>query len=295
MYRRILLATAILALVVLSGAYAKPVHAAGVSGAIWTTLFDGSDVNGNIYTDKNDVYLNGGPGRGAGTNAPGLSPDGFYVFMVTDPSGKTLLSTDKAQCRIVVVSGGIMTGAAPAGGCEHKNGSALAGTPVQLMPYNNTPNSGGEYKVWLTPLISYLCPLSAVSCDAGTWGFDSSSSKRDNFKVKIPEFQEIDTQFQDAAGVPLDGYRIQWIDTFGNANTKWSYVNEFIPHLAHVEAVEVGQHAIVIEDQPGCTVGSVLVNTTLLKTFGAQTVPIRITQAMKNKGNFTVFIRVYCQ
>ena len=64
---------------------------ANVSGAIWTTLSDGTEVNGNIYDAKEDVYLNGGPGKGAGSNAPGL-PDGTYIFMVTNPSGKTLLS-----------------------------------------------------------------------------------------------------------------------------------------------------------------------------------------------------------
>jgi hypothetical protein len=35
-----------------------------------------------------------------------------YVFMVTDPSGKTLLSTDRAGCRQFVVAGGIITACA---------------------------------------------------------------------------------------------------------------------------------------------------------------------------------------
>jgi hypothetical protein len=34
---------------------------AAVSGAIFTTRADGTEVNYNIYSDKNDVYLNGGP------------------------------------------------------------------------------------------------------------------------------------------------------------------------------------------------------------------------------------------
>ena len=78
------------------------------SGAIFTTLPDGSEVNYNIYASKNDVYLDGGPGIGAPITAAGLD-DGRYVFQVTDPSGRVLLSTDPAKCRQVDVAGGIIT------------------------------------------------------------------------------------------------------------------------------------------------------------------------------------------
>ncbi len=37
-----------------------------VTGAIFTTLEDGTRVNANHYADERDVYLDGGPG----TNAP---------------------------------------------------------------------------------------------------------------------------------------------------------------------------------------------------------------------------------
>src|SRR6516225_9581109 len=81
----------------------RPAHADPVSGAIFTTDASGNVVNQNQYAAKQDVYLNGGPGVNAPPGAAGLSPDGVYIFMVTDPSGKTLLSTDPAQCREVVV------------------------------------------------------------------------------------------------------------------------------------------------------------------------------------------------
>src|SRR5215217_8864891 len=68
------------------------------SGAIFTTLPDGSEVNFNHFDLKTDVYLDGGPGPGAPQEAAGLD-DGIYVFQVTDPSGKTLLSQDIAACR----------------------------------------------------------------------------------------------------------------------------------------------------------------------------------------------------
>src|SRR5215210_1475674 len=68
-------------------------------GAIFTSTGDGATVNANIYDDKNDVYLNGGP---QGMSNTGLPP-GTYYFQVTDPSGATLLSTDPASCRQLTV------------------------------------------------------------------------------------------------------------------------------------------------------------------------------------------------
>jgi hypothetical protein len=65
---------------------AASVAAHAPSGAIFTTLPDGSEVNFNIYEAKEDVYLDGGPGIGAPQTAAGLD-DGIYVFQVTDPSG----------------------------------------------------------------------------------------------------------------------------------------------------------------------------------------------------------------
>lgn len=58
-------------------------------GAIFTSKGDGTSVDQNIYDDKCDVYLNGGPQN---ANSQGL-PDGTYYFQVTDPSGATLLSS----------------------------------------------------------------------------------------------------------------------------------------------------------------------------------------------------------
>lgn len=266
--------------------------AAQVAGAIWTTLPDGSVVDGNIYALKTDVYLNGGPGMGAGTNAPGLDPDGTYVFMVTDPSGKTLLSTDNAECRQVEVINGSFAGAV--GPCPHAEGTAAVGVPVQLIPYDDTPNNGGEYKVWLTPLDKYTCPTDQVSCDSDNWGFIPRWSKTDNFKVKEWVWQEIDTEFIAPDGRLLDGYSVQWIDTLGASNTKWTRAFPGNWHVANVEAVEEGVHYIILEDQPGCTIGHVVTNRGLLKKFGPQAVPIRITNGTLKKGNFTELVTVYC-
>lgn len=68
-------------------AAAMPAAAHAPSGAIFTTVADGSEVNFNIYPNKPSVYLDGGPGPGAPQTAAGLD-DGTYVFMVTNPSAR---------------------------------------------------------------------------------------------------------------------------------------------------------------------------------------------------------------
>lgn len=155
--------------------------AAQFFGAIFTSTAGGGTVNGNVYENKEDVYLNGGPQN---ANSQGL-PDGDYYFQVTDPSGATLLSTDPAVCRQATVVGGKMAGAAQASvdaGCAHANGdfNAANGTmPVQLIPYNNTPNAGGEYKAWLIKKAA-----ATVGEDGITLSFGGGDAKTDNFKIR---------------------------------------------------------------------------------------------------------------
>src|ERR1700731_4240610 len=103
--RKVVFGLAVLAFAV--AFFSAPANAQ-LSGAIFTTVANGSEVNFNIYGAKTDVYLDGGPGPGAPQTAAGL-PDGVYVFQVTDPSGKTLLSTDIAACRRFQVTTGIIT------------------------------------------------------------------------------------------------------------------------------------------------------------------------------------------
>jgi len=163
----------------------SPVHGDGapLPGAIWTTVADGSRVDANIYADKNDVYLNGGPDHDGSA-----LPADMYVFQVTNPSGSTLLSSDNASCRQVTVddSGRFSGVVVVPNGCQHPMGTD-AGTgakTVQLMPYGDTPNPGGEYKAWLTPLSAFLA--CGASLDTlGSAGF-CGATKTDNFKVRLP-------------------------------------------------------------------------------------------------------------
>jgi hypothetical protein len=141
---------------------AVPVLAAGpISGAIFTTDSDCSGVDLNIYGDKEEVYLNGGPSH---PGAAGL-PDGDYYVKVTEPNG-TLLGTSvgSANETPVHVTGGEFDQCYKLSDILIKNSDGSPG-------YDDTTNSGGEYKAW----------VSTVST------FDNDLSKTDNFKVKPQE------------------------------------------------------------------------------------------------------------
>ena len=109
-----------------------------LTGSVKTTLPDGSAVNGNIYTSKSDVYVYGDQ----------LGDVTTVYIRVTDPSGATVLS-DVKQVSVTDGSFG----------------------PVQLPAFADTPNNGGEYKVWVS----------------SSTDFEHSCTKTDNFKVKGEE------------------------------------------------------------------------------------------------------------
>jgi hypothetical protein len=181
-------------------------------GAIFTTTKTGTVVNGNIYAAKCDVYLDGGPGPNAPKDAAGL-PDGDYYFQVTDPSGKTLLSTDIVANRRITVSGGIIVSALHPTGLDADWGAAT----VQLCPFNDTPNNGGEYKAWVTPVGDFVGDPNIVDngySASNKHGFVDAASKTDNFKVKarpgacltVIKFEDIDGDGRQDSGEPL----LQW-------------------------------------------------------------------------------------
>lgn len=128
-----------------------------VPGAIFTTDSGCTGVDLNIYSNKGDVYLDGGP---AHPKAAGLA-DGSYYVQVTDPSGATVLG--KSSTADVTVKEGEF---------EHCYQLAdivnSASSGFTAKGYDDTPNEGGEYKVW-------------VSTDPT---FTNSLTKTDNFKVK---------------------------------------------------------------------------------------------------------------
>lgn len=278
------------------------------SGAIFTTLSDGTEVNLNQFPSKEAVYLDGGPGPGAPQHAAGLD-DGTYVFQVTDPSGKDLLSTDFARCRQFTVSSGVISAVVDTD-CEHNTGSDVdhSAVTVQLMPYLDTTNQGGVYKVWIVELNDFLesCEelgttngLDAVNCGfepGNAHGFEGGHHKTDNFKVKIDVPREIDTRFFDAdTGQVLLGRGITWIDTLGGRNNKWSYYKPelLVFNEAHVEAVENGNHQIVVDNQPGCEVHDITLtritprsSSTQYVGHGPQAVWVRVSPKDKEVSYF---------
>ena len=133
---------------------ALPVLAAGpMSGAIFTTDIGGS-VNINIYGNKTDVYLNGGP---AHPGAAGL-PDGYYYVKVTEPDGTLLGNSTSA---VVHVTSGEFD-------LAYQLWAILVKASDGTQGYDSTSNPGGEYKVWVSQYSDFL----------------PSQSKTDNFKVK---------------------------------------------------------------------------------------------------------------
>jgi len=266
--------------------------AAGLSGAIFTTDASGVPVNLNQYAAKEDVYLNGGPGINAPVDAAGL-PAGTYSFQVTDPSGKTLLSTDAVACRqFTVDASGVIQSVAAGGACAHATGISGDdnGITVQLFPFADTPNNGGVYKVWVTL-------TSSLNCDAAgnKFCFVPGDSKTDNFKVKAGAVVEIDTRFFKGASGPIDGLAAVWTDTNGASNRKYSEFNPRVLafHEAHVEAAEQGSHLITVSNQAGCTVLSAVTNGRSYQASGGSVV-VPVSVKNHNTGDTTYFVDVQC-
>jgi hypothetical protein len=166
-----------------------------LSGAIFTTNQKGEPVNMNIYNNKRQVYLDGGPGPGAPVGAAAL-PEGDYYFQVTDPSGQTLLSSDSIGSRKFTISdvGVIVSAVHSTNDDADYGGSPYYAKVVQLYPFDDTPNNGGVYKVWVTPVDCY-------NPGEGKHGFIPKYSKTDNFKVRGKVDQYLCVQkFKDCDG-----------------------------------------------------------------------------------------------
>lgn len=165
-----------------------PALAEAINGAIYTSRSDGVTVNANLYEAKADVYLNGGP-----ANAPqcsgGSLDDGDYVFQVTDPSGADLLSSDSVWDRAFRVAGGKISlnlGTHP-DSSDDPGDDILPGVcgsvAIQVAPYDDSPNGGGVYKLWITRISDFQAAC-GVGVDCGLAGFIPGSTKTDNFRVR---------------------------------------------------------------------------------------------------------------
>jgi hypothetical protein len=155
--RQILISLAVLGVLALATTSA---FMAGGAGAIFTTNAACNGTNINIYADKGDVYLDGGPVH---PGAAGLD-DGSYYVKVEAPSG-TLLGTSvgSGNPTPIVVSAGEFASCYQLAAIVIKASDASAG-------FDTTDNPGGEYKVTVSK-----DPL-----------FGPGTIKSDNFKV-IPQ------------------------------------------------------------------------------------------------------------
>jgi hypothetical protein len=167
--------TAAKLLLVLASLSAGALWAHAINGAIYTSLPGGTTVNANNYALKSDVYLNGGPNNAQCSS--GSLDDGQYYFQVTDPSGTTLLSSDAIGERAFTVSGGVIDTYDGTTHATAPNTGPCGGISIQLIPYADTPNSGGVYKVWVTRTSDY-------SPGDGNFGFVSGHTKTDNFRTR---------------------------------------------------------------------------------------------------------------
>src|ERR1700692_2190719 len=208
---------------------------AGLTGAIFTTNSNGTVVNGNQYDSPCSVYLNGGPGPHAPAHAAGL-PDGDYYFQVTDPSGKTLLSTDPVANRRFPGPGGVImawigNGTDPIhltgidqdelGAITIRLANLNCASQAQTPDFAPSPNNGGAYKVWVTPTSS-LVP--EASCLTGCfYGFIPSASKTDNFKVNANAVTFCLTVSKvDGGGAPVGQWSFNLTDPLHTSNTYYT-------------------------------------------------------------------------
>ncbi|UCD91979.1 MAG: hypothetical protein JSV43_07045 [Methanobacteriota archaeon] len=259
-------------------------------------------VNANHYADKRDVYLNGGPGAHAPPWAAGL-PDGNYYFQVTDPSGKKLLSMDPVYCREFRVEDGVFAEFVSIGrdyipikGNGNGNGKGGNGDPVpchipgwehgqhdlgwnlwansltiQLMPYKDTPNKGGVYKVWATPTGFFVGDPNDV--DAGYspgnfHGFIPAHSKTDNFKAKrgppkptpeieICKFEDVNGNGEWDVGEPgVSGWAMYVTDPLDVTNTYYTGEDGCIVIDASVDGI----YTIEEETQSGWSISATIVD-----------------------------------
>lgn len=167
--------------------------AAGMSGAIFTTNASCGGTNVNIFDDKADVYLDGGP---AHQGAAGL-PDGDYYVQVTEPNGTVLGKSNGAS---VTVSGGEFATCYKLAEIVYTPSSSFT-----VPGFDTTSNAGGEYKVW-----------ASMQSD-----FPGSGTKTDNFKVKTApspaRLQVIKFYDANANGInddsqPITGWKVNIAD-----------------------------------------------------------------------------------
>ena len=133
---------------------------------IFTTNADGTWVNGNVYDDGRPSTSTAALARTSAARPP-VSPTASITSRSHRSAGKELLSGYGPDNGIIEVRGGMIhTYSGP-----HDTGVGRCDTPttpnptVKLWPFGTTPNPGGEYKVWMTPVGTYASAAHWLAAD----------------------------------------------------------------------------------------------------------------------------------
>jgi hypothetical protein len=123
------------------------VAANGGAGAVFTTDAQGLAVNENLFGAAEDVHLNGGPPCNSSGKA-GLA-DGWYVFRVTDPSGKLDMTAGESltERRFRVRGRAVVESGDPQ---DHPIRTTACGAVLQVGPFT-AGSANGVYKLWVAP------------------------------------------------------------------------------------------------------------------------------------------------
>jgi hypothetical protein len=152
-----------------------------LSGAVYTSNIDGSIINANLYDSKSAVYLTGGPCNGGSHLEPG-----DYYFQVSSPSGVLLSSDAIGERKFTVGANGFIASTAGGHATNPVNCTPpVTGITVQLMPYDDTPNNGGEYKLTIATAASVEA-CAGFSASSDTFEIcTGADQKSDNFKARF--------------------------------------------------------------------------------------------------------------
>ena len=141
-----------------------------VTGAFWTTDSTGT-VDRNIYADKCEVHLSGGPGNGQNNNLL----DGTYYWQITDPDGDPVLNRSPSASRAIQVVNGQVVPLRAIPACD---------------PDSYDDSTNGEYKAWLIRSGTEDCVVTVSEVSnaiivRNSQNHDSinSCSKTDNFRI----------------------------------------------------------------------------------------------------------------
>lgn len=156
------------------------VAANGGAGAVFTTDGQGLAVNENLFDTALDVHVNGGPPCNSSGNA-GLA-DGWYVFRVTDPSGRTDMTAGEplAERRFRVAGRAVVETADPV---DHPIAATACGAVLRVGPFT-AGSANGVYKLWVAP--DGAAARKARKKDRGGV-FNPCRSKTDNFRLKVDD------------------------------------------------------------------------------------------------------------